>query len=207
MGSSDDGIGPKAGYHHGDLGRALVAMAARIIGEEGIEALTLREVGRRLGVSRTALYRHFAGKGALLEAVALEGFVRLRDALEAALAEARPRLADRLLPFDPSLSPLAGLPVREALEGAWQGISIPARAWRGEAMTNGDLFAAASLMMGGGAFGTAPEGALRAGAPRTGWRLSADDMRQVSDRLPDDWWVNPNRKKEGFRWTDPPDEG
>jgi AcrR family transcriptional regulator len=44
-------------------------------------ALTLRGVGERLGVSRTALYRHFADKQALLAAVAAEGFRTLRAAL------------------------------------------------------------------------------------------------------------------------------
>ena len=42
-------------------------------------ALTLRGVGDRLGVSRTALYRHFADKQALLDEVAAEGFRMLRD--------------------------------------------------------------------------------------------------------------------------------
>jgi AcrR family transcriptional regulator len=68
-------------YHHGDLRRALIEEAARTIGAQGVEALTLREVGKRLGVSRTALYRHFADKSGLLAAVAREGFQRLRQAL------------------------------------------------------------------------------------------------------------------------------
>lgn len=71
-------------YHHGDLRRALVEEALRTIQAEGVDALTLREVGRRLGVSRTALYRHFADKGALLAAVAREGFRTFREALRAA---------------------------------------------------------------------------------------------------------------------------
>jgi AcrR family transcriptional regulator len=71
-------------YHHGDLRRALLEEAVRTIGAQGIGGLTLREVGRRLGVSRTALYRHFADKSSLLAAVAREGFVRFRnDLLEA----------------------------------------------------------------------------------------------------------------------------
>jgi AcrR family transcriptional regulator len=41
--------------------------------------LTVRSVGERLGVSRSALYRHFADKQALLEAVACEGFRMLRQ--------------------------------------------------------------------------------------------------------------------------------
>ena len=77
---------PKQAYHHGDLSRALVDAAVRIVGEAGVEALTLREVGRRAGVSRSAPYRHFKDKAALLAAVALEGFRLLRRDLEAALA-------------------------------------------------------------------------------------------------------------------------
>ena len=75
---------PASRYHHGDLRRALVEEAVRTIGDAGMEALTLREAGRRLGVSRTALYRHFRDKSALLAAVAREGFQRFRaDLLEA----------------------------------------------------------------------------------------------------------------------------
>jgi AcrR family transcriptional regulator len=66
-------------YHHGDLRRALILEALRTIDTEGAAALTLRGVGDRLGVSRTALYRHFADKQALLSEVAAEG-VRLRAA-------------------------------------------------------------------------------------------------------------------------------
>lgn len=68
-------------YHHGDLPRAMVAAAVRTIQADGIDALTLRGVGDRLGVSRTALYRHFANKEALLAAVAAEGFRTLRQEL------------------------------------------------------------------------------------------------------------------------------
>src|SRR5687768_7100720 len=71
-------------YHHGDLRRALVDEAVRTIDREGVEALTLRSIGERLGVSRTALYRHFADKPALLAAVGREGFRLLRMALTGA---------------------------------------------------------------------------------------------------------------------------
>jgi AcrR family transcriptional regulator len=76
----------KRPYHHGDLRRALVDQALRTIQSEGVRGLTLRSVGESLGVSRTALYRHFADKDALLSAVAGEGFrsfrLRLIDAWE-----------------------------------------------------------------------------------------------------------------------------
>jgi AcrR family transcriptional regulator len=68
-------------YHHGDLRRALLEEALRTIQTHGVEQLTLRTVGQRLGVSRSALYRHFSSKQALLAAVGREGFRTLRLAL------------------------------------------------------------------------------------------------------------------------------
>ena len=68
-------------YHHGDLRRALLEEALRTIQAGGAGDLTLRAVGERLGVSRTALYRHFSDKQALLAAVGREGFRMLRRAL------------------------------------------------------------------------------------------------------------------------------
>jgi len=78
----------KSRYHHGDLRRALLEEAVRTIRDDGIAALTLRAVGARLGVSRTALYRHFADKSALLRGVSEDGFNRLSEALERAWTEA-----------------------------------------------------------------------------------------------------------------------
>ncbi|MGC4082547.1 MAG: TetR/AcrR family transcriptional regulator [Vicinamibacterales bacterium] len=72
---------PASRYHHGDLRRALLQEAVRTIARDGVDGLTLREVGSRLGVSRTALYRHFADKSALLAAVARDGFQRFSDDL------------------------------------------------------------------------------------------------------------------------------
>ncbi len=42
--------------------------------EEGVEAVTMRRVAERVGVTATALYRHFEGKDALLSAVLDAGF-------------------------------------------------------------------------------------------------------------------------------------
>src|SRR5436190_11847866 len=84
----------KRAYHHGDLERALVDTAVQMIQQEGVQALTLRGVGARLGVSRTALYRHFDDKQALLARVASEGVKTFHDALAAAAAKAEARRAD-----------------------------------------------------------------------------------------------------------------
>ena len=71
-------------YHHGDLRHALIQEAVRTIEAGGVAALTLRAVGQRLGVSRTALYRHFADKSALLAAVGHQGFGAFKDELTGA---------------------------------------------------------------------------------------------------------------------------
>jgi AcrR family transcriptional regulator len=68
-------------YHHGDLRQALLEEALRSIEANGVEGLTVRAVGAKLGVSRSALYRHFSDKQALLAAVAREGFRTFRLAL------------------------------------------------------------------------------------------------------------------------------
>lgn len=72
---------PANRYHHGDLRRSLIDETLRTIQDEGVEQVTLRTVAERLGVSRTALYRHFSGKPALLAAVGTEGFRMLREKL------------------------------------------------------------------------------------------------------------------------------
>jgi AcrR family transcriptional regulator len=83
-------------YHHGDLRAALLAEAAEMIDEGGTSSVTMRAIGRRLGVSRSAPYRHFADKSALLVAVAAAGFGRLRDRLEAVGAGAPDAGIERL---------------------------------------------------------------------------------------------------------------
>jgi len=78
---------PRRRYHHGNLRRAVIDEALATIRAEGVDGLTLREIGARVGVSHAALYRHFADKHALLTAVATEGFRALRQHLVAAWEE------------------------------------------------------------------------------------------------------------------------
>lgn len=66
------------------------------LGERGAEDVSLREVARAVGVSATALYRHFPDKTALLEALSEEGFARLAAAQGAAMAAEAEDQVDRL---------------------------------------------------------------------------------------------------------------
>lgn len=47
----------------------IVKVALRLIDAHGLDALSMRRLGAALGVEAMALYHHFAGKGALLDAV------------------------------------------------------------------------------------------------------------------------------------------
>src|ERR1700742_5220828 len=76
-------------YHHGDLRRALLRAAVDILEGEGPSALSLRAVAREAGVSPAAPYHHFKDKSELLNAVAMEGFARLKAALVEAFAASK----------------------------------------------------------------------------------------------------------------------
>src|SRR4029077_9607461 len=65
-----------------NLRKALLDAAVTLIGEVGPKGFTIREVARSAGVSHNAPYRHFRDKAELLEAVAIEGFERLTDAMK-----------------------------------------------------------------------------------------------------------------------------
>jgi AcrR family transcriptional regulator len=83
-------MAPRApAYHHGDLRKALVEEAARLVETDGVDALTLRELARRLGVSHAAPAHHFADKAALLSELAADGYAELAAELEAGAARGR----------------------------------------------------------------------------------------------------------------------
>lgn len=76
-------------YHHGNLREALLARAEEIVRERGAADLSLREIARDVGVSHAAPRRHFPDRQALLDALALHGFARLRADLAAAVDGSR----------------------------------------------------------------------------------------------------------------------
>ncbi|MBB2160369.1 TetR/AcrR family transcriptional regulator [Gluconacetobacter sacchari] len=89
MNENDNSVNlKKRSYHHGDLRAALIAEGLRLLAERDVDALSLREVARGVGVSATSVYRHFPDKDALLAAVAQEGLARLGAAQREAEAAA-----------------------------------------------------------------------------------------------------------------------
>lgn len=77
----------KRRYHHGDLRAALIEAGLTILAERDVEGLSLREMARTVGVSATAVYRHFPDKMALMTALAREGLDRLAAAQHTASDE------------------------------------------------------------------------------------------------------------------------
>lgn len=74
-------------YHHGDLKNTLVSTGSDLLEELGVEALSLRDLARRAGVSHMAPYRHFADKDALLQELAGLGFAELARVVRASTAD------------------------------------------------------------------------------------------------------------------------
>ncbi len=79
---------PKPPYHHGDLARALLDAADKIIEEEGLEAFTLRSCARRAGVSHAAPAHHFKDRAGLLSAYAASIFRDLTAHIQQLILEA-----------------------------------------------------------------------------------------------------------------------
>jgi AcrR family transcriptional regulator len=82
---------PAPRYHHGDLRAALLRAAEDELTERGAEGFSLRGVARRVGVSHAAPAHHFADTGALLAALAAEGFRRFLATQRAHQARAAPQ--------------------------------------------------------------------------------------------------------------------
>jgi AcrR family transcriptional regulator len=118
-----------------DLRRDQVLHAARDLAESGgWPAVTMRSLSAELGVTQPVLYSAFAGRQALIDAVALSGFDDLATALEAAdalpmarmrayldFAAAHPRLYEAMFSLPSGLT-FAADDTPEPLQRAFRGI-------------------------------------------------------------------------------------
>lgn len=75
-------------YHHGNLRQVLLDAAAEAVEEDGLAALSLRALARKVGVSHGAPARHFPDKAALLTALATEALERFQAAMTKSGAQA-----------------------------------------------------------------------------------------------------------------------
>jgi AcrR family transcriptional regulator len=76
------------GYHHGDLRAALLRAALEAVEAGGPDAVSLRDLALKLGVSAAAPYRHFPDRRSLLAEVAAIGFSDLAAAYARAQTQA-----------------------------------------------------------------------------------------------------------------------
>ncbi len=93
MSSNDNSVNIESSgerYHHGDLRSALIEEGLKRLESAPAEALSLREVARNVGVSATAVYRHFPDKQALLHALADVAGDRMASAFQIAMAAEKP---------------------------------------------------------------------------------------------------------------------
>jgi AcrR family transcriptional regulator len=73
-------------YHHGNLRSTLLSVARALLEEGGPAALSIREIGRRAGVSAPAAYHYFNSLDVIAAALAEQGFAELGESIDAALA-------------------------------------------------------------------------------------------------------------------------
>ena len=64
----------KNDYHHGNLKEEFLKIAFEFIHHEDVDKLTLKVLSEATGTSRSAIYRHFASKDALMEEIIRQGF-------------------------------------------------------------------------------------------------------------------------------------
>lgn len=103
-GSSNRAVGV---HFDGDAREAMVVEATALIAERGVEALSLREVARRVGVSHAAPAHHFGDKAGLLTAVATVGFNHFTEYMAQAVLTARSKPVDILLAMGEAYSQFA----------------------------------------------------------------------------------------------------
>lgn len=69
-----------------DVRRLVLDAAIEICASEGPDAVSMRDVARRSGVSHQAPYHHFGDRAGIFAAISEEGFGILADSMEVALA-------------------------------------------------------------------------------------------------------------------------
>ena len=88
----------------------ILSAALELVDDAGLSALSLRSLGKRLGVSQAAFYRHFPDKAALLEGIC-EQLWRLTYERFLALVQGGDGVHDDAAPGSPAaLSPAASAP-------------------------------------------------------------------------------------------------
>ncbi len=86
----------KTSYHHGNLKEEFLKISFNFIKTEDIEKLTLKILSEATGTSRSAIYRHFSSKDALIETMIKSCFSELDNAISPPLLDKDGDIVDRL---------------------------------------------------------------------------------------------------------------
>lgn len=95
----------------------ILSAALELVDDAGLSALSLRSLGKRLGVSQAAFYRHFPDKAALLEGIC-EQLWRLTYERFLALVQGADAALDDAAPGSPAASGASAAPGSPATPGA-----------------------------------------------------------------------------------------
>lgn len=82
-------------YHHGNLKEEFLRIAFEFIAREDVDKLTLKVLSDATGTTRSAIYKHFKSKDALIEKIIEDGFEIFDNALAPILNEKQTPLIDR----------------------------------------------------------------------------------------------------------------
>lgn len=72
----------KTGAERQQLRTAIIDAARELFVTQGVEAVTMREIAKRIGYSATSIYLHFADKEAILRAICDTDFLALASSLQ-----------------------------------------------------------------------------------------------------------------------------
>lgn len=103
----------------------ILSAALELVDDAGLSALSLRSLGKRLGVSQAAFYRHFPDKAALLEGIC-EQLWRLTYERFLALVQGGDGVHDDAAPGSPAASGASATAAAPAAPGV-PTASVPAR--------------------------------------------------------------------------------
>lgn len=103
----------------------ILSAALELVDDAGLSALSLRSLGKRLGVSQAAFYRHFPDKAALLEGIC-EQLWRLTYERFLALVQGADGVHDDAAPGSPAAPGASATPAAPAAPGV-PTASVPAR--------------------------------------------------------------------------------
>lgn len=120
-------------YHHGDLKTALVEEGVAVARQDGLDAVQIRDLARRVGVSHNAAYRHFRNRDELLAAISARGFGELASAMQQAV-HSTSDMSDPAARARARLRAIGREYVRYALaepglfKAIWTGVDLPTMA-------------------------------------------------------------------------------